>query len=81
VLNGSAGVRDHFKTDCTKINMRCNRCNGAETRLTLDQHDCVSALLSKIKIQDETITALKEKVESLVDESAVTNQKMSALEA
>lgn len=80
LLFGSVGVRDHFKADCTKINLRCNRCKGAETRLTIDQHDCVSALLTKIKTQDETITALNKIVKSLIIESALTNQKMGALE-
>jgi uncharacterized coiled-coil protein SlyX len=41
----------------------------------------VPALLSKIKNQDDTISALNKKVESLVDESASARQTMSALEA
>jgi len=57
-------------TECTKVNLLCQLCKGEETLLTQSQHDCVVALLARLKLQDEEVKMLRETNEKLTKEVA-----------
>ena len=48
-FKGPGFVKAHFESTCTKIHFLCDECDGVETRATMENHECMSGILQKVK--------------------------------